>query len=141
MAQGTFGTCHFNDMFVTKVSKRLPNSFNYKEHEFLEKAKQVIESLQLKMVRVPSVHEYCVKSRKHHITMDRILPPMGNDLIICKFWGSFDNYDEDWKTLSFDDVLGNNSFGLDFIKRLLDTIQSNNVGKLKSGLEQKFQHL
>jgi hypothetical protein len=114
MAQGTFGICIFDSMFATKVSKRLPNSFNYREAEFLEKAKQVVESLELKMVRVPLVHEYWVKSRKHYIRMDRIIPPMENcQPILCKFWGSFDNYDENWKTMSFDDVLGNNSFGFD----------------------------
>jgi len=134
MAMGTFGTCLFDGKFATKVSKRLPKSFIYREPEFLEKAAHVVESLELKTVRVPRVHDYFVNGRKHHIKMDRIIPPTGsNNLKVCKFWGSFDNYEEDWKTISFDDLVDDNNFGLDFNYESLCKL-AHELGKFHRGM-------
>lgn len=115
MAVGTFGTIHFDGTFATKVTKRLPTNFKYREAEFLEKAADVVESLKLKSIRIPVVYDHWVEGRKNFIKMDQIHPPTGyQNLTVCKFWGSGDKYEESWDTVLFDNLKGKDKFELDF---------------------------
>ena len=134
MADGTFGKCLFDGQFATKVSKRLGKSVTYREPDFLKKAARVVKSLGLKMIRVPVVYDYWVIGRKHHIKMDRIISPNENNVLsVCKFWGSFDKYQEDWDTISFDDLVGDNNFGLDFDNNSLSHLAIE-LGKFHRGM-------
>ena len=115
MAAGTFGTCHFDGTFATKVTKRLPNNFKFKEPEFLQEAAHVVESLKLKSFRIPVVYDHWVEGRRYFIKMDQIHPPTGcHNLTVCKFWGSCEKYEESWDTVLFDDLIGKEKFGFGF---------------------------
>lgn len=102
---GTFGSCQYEGRFATKETKKLPKSFNYREPAILQIGCNIIKELGLTTFRVPTVYEHWVEGRRHHTKMDRILPPIDSEKItVCKFWGSFENYDECWKTTSIDSL-------------------------------------
>ena len=134
MASGTFGTCHFDGNFATKVTQRLPKNFKYKEPEFLRKAAQVVKSLNLKSIRIPFVYNHWIEGRRHFIKMDQIHPPTGyHNLIVCKFWGSCNKYVESWDTVLFDDLIRKDKFEFGFDHDSISKI-ANELGQFHRGM-------
>ena len=101
--KGTFGSCYFDEKTVIKVTKKKPKNFKYLEPLHLQIASEVISSCKIKMFKVPLVHKYWIEGRKHFLKMDRIFSPNNKHLIICKFWGIIDGYDDDWKNILISD--------------------------------------